>query len=89
MKTELLDIIRVVKAQVKVFENFNQFQYNLRLDQIGVVYKTINSVIKDRKDFCNKIENMLNKLQVVQNKVKTTLLLSPRPLSPTFATNTN
>lgn len=68
-KIELLAIITIVKAQIKVLESLRQFELAEGTEQFTVMRKNINRVIGDRKAFCRKIKDILDGLAFTENAV--------------------
>lgn len=76
MKLELQAITRVVKAQVKVLENLSRFELASAPEEFRLMRRAINSVIKDRKLFCEDIKDILVDLLEMEGGVPYPTIIS-------------
>lgn len=76
LRIELLAIIEVVDAQIKVLRDMNQFQLDSSMEQFKVMHRAIEAIIVGRESFRGEVETILGDLQASQQLVYTSPPLS-------------
>lgn len=69
LRIELLAIIEVVDAQIKVLRDMNQFQLDSSMEQFKVMHRAIEAIIVGRESFRGEVETILGDLQASQQLV--------------------